>query len=386
MSTPDAPNSSGAGGTAGPASARSGTTRDGREVPTLVRLAGFGLALAAVFGVSVLIGGQIGPMGEPAAAEHVSDHPDEAANERAEDGAADHGVHSSSSADGEFPAADLPGGLQISEDGYTLVPTRTVLAAGERTVAFRIVGPDGAAVTDYEIEHEKELHLIAVRRDFTGFQHVHPERSAVGIWSTRLDLTGGTWRMFADFTPGSAGGGAQPPLTLGTDLSVTGPSGRMARNGPATSRVDTVDGYRVEITGTLAAGEESDLSFAVSRDGKPVADLQPYLGARGHLVALREGDLAYLHVHPTDGEDAVGSEVGFAATAPSVGRYRLYLEFRVDGVVRTASFILSATAPTDPSTVGGPRDGAGTEDDGGDSGDSGESDGTGGHEEDDHPH
>lgn len=255
-------------------------------------------------------------------------------------------------------AAELPGGLQVSEDGYTLVPVRTVVPAGDRVVAFRIVGPDGIALTDYAIEHEKELHLIAVRRDFTGFQHVHPERAADGTWRTRLGLTGGTWRLFADFTPAPTGSEVLQPLTLGTDLTVTGRSGRLAGPGPATVRVSTVDGYRVEMTGILAAGEESDLSFAVSRRGEPVADLQPYLGARGHLVALREGDLAYLHVHPTDGEDAAGAEVGFAANVPSVGRYRLYLDFRVDGVVRTASFVLSA-------------DGSG---------------GTGGHEEDAHTH
>ena len=36
-----------------------------------------------------------------------------------------------------------------------------------------------------------------------------------------------------------------------------------------------------------------------------MTDLQPYLAAYGHLVALRQGDLAYLHVHP-DGEPGDG--------------------------------------------------------------------------------
>ena len=54
----------------------------------------------------------------------------------------------------------------------------------------------------------------------------------------------------------------------------------------------------VGIEGAAAvAGEESELTFNVQRDGKPV-DVEPYLGADGHLVALREGDLAFLHVHP----------------------------------------------------------------------------------------
>ena len=80
----------------------------------------------------------------------------------------------------------------------------------------------------------------------------------------------------------------------------------------------------------MRAGAEAELRFTVTRDGEPVAT-EPYLGAGGHLVALREGDLAFLHVHPTDG-------LGFMATFPSPGRYRLFLQFKHEGVVRTAAF------------------------------------------------
>jgi hypothetical protein len=75
--------------------------------------------------------------------------------------------------------------------------------------------------------------------------------------------------------------------------------------------------------------------FTVSRGGREVNDLQPYLGARGHLVALREGDLAYLHVHPQDGR---GSTIAFATHYPSAGRYRLFLQFKHEGRVHTAAF------------------------------------------------
>jgi hypothetical protein len=225
-------------------------------------------------------------------------------------------------------------------------------------------------VTEYDIAHEKELHLIAVRRDFTGFQHVHPERASDGTWAAPLDLTGGTWRLFGDFTPVAEDGSGAEGLTLGADITVTGSTGRFGAPTPEVRRVDTVDGYRVELAGDLTPGEESNLSFAVTRKGEAVADLQPYLGARGHLVALREGDLAYLHVHPTDGEDATGHEVGFAATVPSVGGYRLYLDFRVDGVVRTASFVLRTDNRSEGESIA-----TDDEDSGGDT-----------HREDDHGH
>ena len=78
------------------------------------------------------------------------------------------------------------------------------------------------------------------------------------------------------------------------------------------------------------------------KDGRPVTDLEPYLGAYGHLVALREGDLAYLHVHP-GGEPGDGrrSRARASSSAPrsrAPGGYHLYLDFQHDGVVRTAQF------------------------------------------------
>ena len=73
-----------------------------------------------------------------------------------------------------------------------------------------------------------------------------------------------------------------------------------------------------------------------------MTDLEPYLGAYGHLVALREGDLAYLHVHPEDGD--AGPEVPFAVEVPSAGGYRLFFDFQHDGVVRTAELAVAATA------------------------------------------
>jgi hypothetical protein len=87
-------------------------------------------------------------------------------------------------------------------------------------------------------------------------------------------------------------------------------------------------------------GHEDDLTLTISRDGRPVTDLQPHLGAFGHLVALRDGDLAYLHVYPQ--EDTAGPEIRFTAEVPSAGRYRLFLDFRHAGRVRTATFDVTA--------------------------------------------
>ena len=105
----------------------------------------------------------------------------------------------------------------------------------------------------------------------------------------------------------------------------------------AASTATTEGGYTVRIdSATAGAGKETAVAFNVTRGGRPVAP-QPYLGARGHLVALRSTDLAYLHVHPTDAA-ASGGLVRFATEFPTTGRYRLFLQFKHDGRVRTAPF------------------------------------------------
>ncbi len=289
---------------------------------TTTRVAGFLVALGAVFGIALGVGQAVGPSTDIA-----SDTAD----------AAHGGSHTESTTAAATDAEeDVPGGLMVSQNGYTFrLLDRQAEPGRDVGISFTIDGPTGKPVTEYEVEHEKRLHLIAVRRDFTGFQHVHPELGPDGVWSTRLDLTAGQWRLFADFKAADA-----EALTLGADLAVDGDYHPEAPAGE--SRTAQVDGYTVTLEGDLTAGKDSKLTLEVSRDGKAVTDLQPYLGAYGHLVALRSGDLAYLHVHPDgtpdDGKTKPGPEVVFYAAVPSAGTYHLFLDFRHDGIVRTAAF------------------------------------------------
>jgi hypothetical protein len=242
-------------------------------------------------------------------------------------------------------AAHLPAGLQVTEDRHRLTPASTTLATGEpEPFRFQILGPDNVPVTRYITSHDKDLHLIVVRRDLSGFQHVHPTLGANGTWSVPLAVAApGQYRVFADFRPASHAEG----LTLGVD--VPAPGDYQPQPLPPAGRTATVDGYTVTLDGDLTPGTSSRLTLSVSKDGAPVTDLQPYLGAYGHLVALRGGDLAYLHVHPDgapgDGRTPAGPHVTFHAEVPSAGSYRLFLDFQHAGKVRTAELTAAAGPP-----------------------------------------
>ena len=218
---------------------------------------------------------------------------------------------------GDHASASAPaGGLSLEQDGYRLVAERETLGAGRsEPFVFRILDPDGVVLRDYDVEHERRLHLIVVSRPLGRFVHTHPRQRPDGAWTVPLALpVSGSYRVFADFTTGGE------RRTLGLDLE--------ARGG-AHATPDRVSPYDVSLH-----GHGDELEFTVSRAGDPVA-LQPYLGARGHLVVLREGDLAYIHAHAD--EERLSFEVPF----PSEGRYRLFLQFKVAGSVETASLAVA---------------------------------------------
>jgi hypothetical protein len=223
-------------------------------------------------------------------------------------------------------------GLAVSEKGLTLVLARRTAPQGSPfALAFRIVDGRGQTVRDFDVEHTKRMHFIVVRRDLTGFQHLHPSESADGTWSLPVTLPeAGSYRVFADFSVG------QKPYTLADDITVDG-SLRSHRLPAAAGAVD-VDGLRVALAeGATKAGAESELTFTVTRAGRPVA-VADYLGAKGHLVALRQGDLAFLHVHPDE------NRLRFMAAFPTAGTYRLFLQFKTtDGRLHTAAFTQEVT-------------------------------------------
>jgi hypothetical protein len=281
------------------------------------RIGAFVAALVVIFGGAALAGGAIKPHGDDPTARNAErdDHASAAGDDEMSSGS-----HSETG-----PVARVRG-LAIAADDLRVVVDRTELRCGRtEELRFRIVDDHGETVRDFDVEHEKRMHLILARRDLTGFQHLHPTQDADGSWTVPVRLDdAGSYRLFADFSH------EDTPQTLATDLRVDGAAD--LRPLPAPRRAAVSDGYDVRLdAGRARPGREADLRFTITRDGATVKT-ERYLGAGGHLVALREGDMAFLHVHPMD------DGVRFAATFPTAGRYRLFLQFQHEGRVHTVAF------------------------------------------------
>jgi hypothetical protein len=298
-------------------------------VSAAVRLAAFGGVLAALVGGGAVAGAAFGPepTGQDQEAAHGQQQPEAGHGAMAPTPADDrHGGHEAGTADVH--------GLAVAQDGLRLVVDDADLPRGrQQMLRFRVVDEAGSTVRNFDVQHTKRMHLILARRDLSGFQHLHPLQGTDGTWSVPVTIPdAGSYRMFADFSHD------EQAMTLASDLRVDGAADLADLPAPSASVVSD-GGFDVGLDASDArAGRDAQLHFTVTKHGRPVHTV-PYLGAGGHLVALREGDMAFLHVHPQDHPTAgTGPGISFAAMFPTQGRYRLFLQYQVGGRVQTAAF------------------------------------------------
>lgn len=234
----------------------------------------------------------------------------------------------------------VPGsdGLRSHLAGLRVAPQSQTLDSSAATPwRFQIIGCDGSPLRHFDRENTKLLHLIVVRSDLTGYQHLHPMLEPDGTFTIDLRVARpGTYRAITDFVIDGR------KYVLATTLNAQGRASLTPLPAPALE--SSSDGYDVELQrpARLTAGQAAQLTFRISRHGQPVDELQPYLGSYGHLVALHSADVAYSHVHPVSADPSSGA-ITFDAELEQRGAYRLFLQFQTQGHVHTVAFTQTAS-------------------------------------------
>jgi hypothetical protein len=223
-------------------------------------------------------------------------------------------------------------GTSSSANGFTLMAMNSSFDAGyEGELEFHIMNSDGI-VKDFEVVHEKPMHLLLVSHDLTSYMHLHPEMRDDGNWVVDVKFPqDGFWRMVADFkSMGSA-------TVLGTDLRVGEEAMKMA-NFTEEVRIAESGGYVAELTGSTAHEDSSPLKVRISKDGEPVAEVTPYLGASGHMVGFEQASLTFVHLHPNEG--FADGTLTFTAPPMEHGFYSFFLQVDVGGELQLFNFIV----------------------------------------------
>jgi hypothetical protein len=205
-----------------------------------------------------------------------------------------------------------------------------------------------------DVVHEKKMHLIIVSRDLSYFEHVHPQYTADGSYEIKVlpggenysqgkgnhetqFPEGGEYILFQDYKPSGAGGQVSRIL-----LDVKGPAGKaeVSREEKLTWRQGAYEA-RLSLPSVLKAGESAILSISLTKDSKPVTNLENYLGALGHMVVISEDTKEYLHVHPEESKER-GPRIAFHSHIEKPGTYRVFLQFRHQEELHTADFTIKA--------------------------------------------
>jgi hypothetical protein len=208
-----------------------------------------------------------------------------------------------------------------------------------------------ALITGYEIVHEKRYHLFVVSRDMEFFAHIHPEQLPDGRWMIQVTLPKpGDYRILSDFLP--TGGS---PQFVGRTLETVDFAGDLESQIPhltpdtdVAKSVGSVTAHLELEPSTLVEGQFGHLAFTLTdaKTGRPVTDLQPYLGAFGHALILSEDMRDYVHSHPFEDIDGIskglgGPTVTFEGYMPKAGRYRAWSQFQRNGEVITIPFTVN---------------------------------------------
>lgn len=223
-------------------------------------------------------------------------------------------------------------GTSPSADGFTLsVSVFDPAATGSQDFSFVITDDAGATVTSFEEHHEKQMHVIVVKHDLTGYQHVHPEMDATGVWSVPVDFAEpGFYHVVADFV--SSG----KAVVLGTDVQMASGTMEMA-SFSAESRTAVSGPYTAALVGETAHEATSVLKVEFTKDGVPVESVNPYLGANAHMVAINPSNLGYTHMHPNDGFP--GGVMTFTVPPMDHAFYKVFLQADFDGEIRLFEFV-----------------------------------------------
>lgn len=259
---------------------------------TSVRLGSFALILAGTFGTAYAIGERLPGHNHSTGSTHNHSH--------------------------NAAASPIVPGFEMN--GFQLI-TETIDAD---SATFHLRDPNGDTVTEFAAAHGALLHTILIRPDLSGFQHVHPEIDADGSWSVTI-TDPGQWHLAFESVPIVDGAPATQAIIVTANVDDETAIDTVPL--PAPDDVVEIDGLRVTRNG---------FAFTVANaDGGAATELEPYLEQVAHLVAIRQGDLAYTHLHPL--ESPAGTlDFGAGLTAP--GTYRLFLQFGHSGSVLTVPF------------------------------------------------
>jgi hypothetical protein len=235
----------------------------------------------------------------------------------------------------------------MSANSADVVPTKSEWKTTENPkanedipISLLIKDQSNQPIQNFETVHEKKMHLFIVSKDLAYFSHLHPEYKGNGEFNfTTRFPAGGEYMLISEFTP--KGGG--DTSVESHRLHIAGKPARAIPLVPDKELTKVVDGKKVTLSfDKMRAGMTLHMTFTIrdEKTNQPIKNLQPYLGALGHTVAMSADTEKFLHIHPMTTTGS-GPKVVFMTLFPEKGNYKIWGQFQQDGKVFTVPFVVN---------------------------------------------
>lgn len=207
---------------------------------------------------------------------------------------------------------------------------------------FKVYDTDTNSIVDaFDILQERLMHIIVLTDTLEEYQHIHPTYMGNGTFSVETVFPReGYYYLYLEYAPkGEAE--VVSIITIQTEQAVK--QSAYLEVGPFKKSVGP---YTIEHEPKedILVRESTDFIYTIreTRTGKPITDLQPYLGAYGHLAAVSEDGEIFTHVHPLDiPKEKGGPHIRFNTLFQKPGKYVLFVQFKHNGQVFVTDFVVN---------------------------------------------
>ena len=217
------------------------------------------------------------------------------------------------------------------------VTTKQPLAVGAKAEALiRLATANGKPVSldDLAEMHTEKIHLLLIDGSLSDYHHEHPRPTGVPGEYAFSFTPGkpGPYRVWADLVPTAT---KQQEYVI-ADIASNAKSEPITNRNISTTAM--VDGFAFEATidpPNLVAGQDAMMKISIrGKDGQPLGQLEPLMGAFAHMVGFAEDFKTIAHIHPmgeepTKATDRGGPLLEFHMNPEQAGLLRLFVQVQI---------------------------------------------------------
>ncbi len=239
-----------------------------------------------------------------------------------------------------MPLEKIKNPLKASSFKMDFHPSATEIHPGESvSLIFKPTNLENAdLMVPLDVVHEKKIHLLVINQSLSWFDHIHPVYQADGSYVVDETFpSSGGYMLFADYKP--SGGSGQIDRM---DVEVIGQP-RPAPDFKSPKTKGSSGDFSVALIPDdpeFLAQQEIHFDGVMTKNGKPfdVNDLQYYMDAKGHMIAIQVDSKMIVHIHP----EIENGKLHFHAEFPKEGFYRMWLQFKEGEKLHTIDFTINA--------------------------------------------